>query len=868
MRIQPPKFFKLLFKNICNDSFHEELQGDLEEKFSLNLERFSKGKANSIYRKEVFKMLRLSVIKKPKALNSFLQLSLFQIHLKLAFRNISRNKVFSAVNIFGLAAALTISMFAVNMIYTGFKSDTHHDNADRIYRVTTKEKSPVNTTTWATSSFALKWRMPSISQIEKSTTFWNGYFVSFDLNGETINASGMVVEASFFDLFKYNITRGSLQSVFDNVNSIAISTDLETKLFGNESALGQLTKEGFIISAVLEVPKRESHIAFDFIHNRAYVGSTDEHGTQKEILNKWSNYDHGYFTYFKLAENTKIKDVNNQLALLGEEMSQELNRYATYSMIAQPINKIMFGKRLMHDFRYVYPRSILIPLLIPLLVLISLACFNYTNMSIARAFQRSKEFGIRKISGSSKAQVIGQFLIETVLFSVLAFVFAIIAYQYFTPKFEMHIQGFSALFNPILSLEIVLLFLLFSITVGLFAGIFPALHFSKISPLSAINNKLEGKAFSFSNLKRILVSLQLVVSSFCILFIVLINHQKEQLLAANLGFETAELITFPTKGIDLNLLTAELDKIAEINAYTATSMIPGAGGMRRRFLVSENYTDTISAYYGLADAGFNSVYKPQLKIGSGFTKDRPNEIIVDHAFLAALSIPLDSAIGSMVHILHYDIEEDLQIIGVMDSYIYNAISVYHYPVIIRNQQGKITDQITVSTLSNQSHEVIEKINAAWATIDASVNFEPVFVSDAIEKKYESFYGIINIMNTTGAAVIIIALLGQFGMALYNAQSRVKEIGVRQVLGASFYSLTKLFSKRLAISLTVSALITIPLIFFVFKELIFPSFSVKMEFSVLHVGAALLFLWITALAIMTFQTWQTAKVNPSESLRNE
>ncbi|MFT6828310.1 MAG: putative ABC transport system permease protein [Roseivirga sp.] len=200
MNQKTPRFWTRLLKFFCKESFHEELQGDLEEKFYDNLESKGLRKAKAIYHSEVIKMFRPSVFKKPKAFNSSINTSLFKLHFVLTLRNIQRNKVFSLVNILGLGAALTICLFCVNMIYTGFQYDQYPDS-ERLYRITTKVEGPKTSMHWATSSFALKWKLDEIPQIEKSTTFLNNMSGSFEVKGETISADSYPIDKDFLDLF-------------------------------------------------------------------------------------------------------------------------------------------------------------------------------------------------------------------------------------------------------------------------------------------------------------------------------------------------------------------------------------------------------------------------------------------------------------------------------------------------------------------------------------------------------------------------------------------------------------------------------------------------------------------------------------------
>lgn len=868
-KISPPKPFARLLRWFCEPEFIEELQGDLEEKFYSNIESKGLRKAKAIYRKEVLKLIRPSVMRKPKAPKSSINIALFKLHFVLTLRNIQRNKVFSLVNIFGLGAALTICLFCVNMIYTGFQYDSHHQDVDRIYRITTNVESPVNSMRFASSPFALKWRMPNIPQAESSTTFLFGLGYSFNVKGEDISTHGYAVDENFLSIFDFKTVEGNPNDIFKDFSSIIITDKAAKRIFGDESPLGKINSGGHTIRAVIETPDKSSHLKFDFLHNiETMAGSLSDEEVNSQ-LNRWDTYDQRRYTYFKLSQNNDITDFNSQLAVLNEEMNSDLDDGKQYTMKVQSLSDIMFGPELVMELENVYPKYVLVFLIVPIIVLISLASFNYTNLSIARAIQRSKEIGIRKITGSSKAQIISQFLLETTVFSLLALLIALLAYQYLSISFGGNIQEFSELYTSNLNLEIIGWFLVFTLMVGLIAGLLPALHFAKVSPLNAMRNQAVNGSLSMSTLRKLLVGLQLGVSTFFVLFIALIADQKKEIMNADLGFVSEGLIAIPIKEVDIDLLTAQLDKIPEITNYSTSSMIPGTGGYSRRFITNENYSDTISTQYGVADFKFNSVYKPQLAAGLGFSPEGINEIIVNDKILNAFRLPLDSAIGSIIHIMQYDIEENLEVVGVFDNYVSDGLSSSTLPLIIRNQRDTaLTDMVTIHLATTNLSETLRKIESGWDVVAQDKDFEPVYVDDAIEAGYAHFFNMMNIPILAGIAVIIIAVLGQFGMALYSAESRVKEIGIRKVLGATFYSIAKLFSLGTIKSLVISGLIATPVVYLIFKEMIFASLALKLEISELTIIITLFALWAIVLGIVTLQTWQTAKANPSESLRSE
>ena len=255
--------------------------------------------------------------------------------------------------------------------------------------------------------------------------------------------------------------------------------------------------------------------------------------------------------------------------------------------------------------------------------------------------------------------------------------------------------------------------------------------------------------------------------------------------------------------------------------------------------------------------------------GLGFSPKGINEVIVNDKILNAFQLTLDSAIGSIIRITQYDIEENLEVVGVFSNYINDGLSSSTMPLIIRNQRDTaLTNVVTIRLATTNLSETLSKIESGWDAVAQNKDFEPVYVDDAIEENYARFFNFMNLLILAGIAVIIIAILGQFGMALYSAESRVKEIGIRKVLGATFYSIARLFSLGTIKSLIISGLIATPLIYLVFREMIAASFAIPLKISELTLISTLFALWAIVLGIVTLQTWQTAKANPTESLRSE
>jgi hypothetical protein len=260
-----PKFFNRLFRWFCDRELYEELQGDLEEKYFENIESQGLKRAKNTYIKEVLLLIRPSVVARPKKLQKLFMSSLIKINLKLAVRNMVKNKAFSLINIFGLALALCVSMFIANMLYTGYQFDSQHEDKDRIYRIlntVTHQDGKVDD--FASMPYrAVEELRSDIPDFEAVAHVKKNPGVSFKLNKEEVQISGLQVDRSFFDIFDFEVIKGNPLSIFDDINSIIITEDIANRYFPGEDAIGKQTTKGLIVKAIIKSPKLRSHIRFE-----------------------------------------------------------------------------------------------------------------------------------------------------------------------------------------------------------------------------------------------------------------------------------------------------------------------------------------------------------------------------------------------------------------------------------------------------------------------------------------------------------------------------------------------------------------------------------------------------------------------------
>ncbi|MFT6873688.1 MAG: putative ABC transport system permease protein, partial [Roseivirga sp.] len=352
----PPKFWTQLFKWLCNDSYYEELQGDLEERFFINQETDGLKKAKAVYRKEVLKMMRPSVLKLKNRLPSLFQISLFRVHLILSLRNLKRNKVFSAINILGLGAALSVCLFVVNMLYTGLLHDNQHPEGDRLYRITTTKLS-IGRQPFLTASSPRELEevfASSLPEAELSTVVEDGPGFQFPFGSTPFSGNSILVDSAFFQLFTFKVIEGYPEQIFDDLNSIVITQEVAQKIYPNESALGKETIQGYVVKAVIETPRTKSHMDFQIIGN---VAINTLSNNQKSTQNKAWDINYGTYIYIRLNEEVSTSQLNQKLEKLSDQVNNELKREdSSLHFKSQLVRNITFGEFHWLDFDYVLDR--------------------------------------------------------------------------------------------------------------------------------------------------------------------------------------------------------------------------------------------------------------------------------------------------------------------------------------------------------------------------------------------------------------------------------------------------------------------------------------------------------------------------------
>ncbi|MGW8122860.1 ABC transporter permease [Roseivirga echinicomitans] len=735
MRITPPKLYTRLFKAFCKPTLYQELQGDLEEEFNFNLKELGEKKAKAIYRKEVIKMIRPSVIRKPKIIVNMFRTSLFQIHLKLAFRNLWRNKVFSAINIFGLAAAITVSMFALNIIYTGLSVDKQHPHSERLYRVYSKvdnNKSGIRLIASSSPLLGDKLR-DELPEIEILTQFRSFSGAQHLIGGRSVELNEIAVDKYFFQVFNFKVVEGGdPETILRDRSGYIITDELAQRFFPDESPIGKRLGNGGVISAVIESPKGISHLDFDLIYPKREI--IQPSNTQNNDFSQSWDFFFQDYVYLRTLSSISQEQLNSKL----DQVSKEVNLLmkgdeGTIYYRSQRIDKIMFGEKLTQSVGFNAPRVFLYILVILVTILLLLAGFNYTNLSIARAIQRTKEMGIRKVAGSTRFQIIGQILVETIVFALAATLVGFLLYQLFLPDFVAMLDTGELLFNPNTKTPLLLAFLAFSLIVGLVAGFFPALYFSRISPLSAFRSNIKSKAMSLMNIRKGLVLIQLTISMFCIIIVVAGSDLYNSILQSDSNYNKEGVVSIEVSPKNIELLKSRFEQVSGVVGVSAVSSLPGLSTSSFSLVKRLDMEEELGVNSSIVDSDFITVFEPKLFAGNNFKRPPSDSTVIEiwanRQLLSKLEIPLDSALGYTLYTKNN--VPRYQIIGIVEDFLFDRLDSREIkPIMILHGKPNIFSTLLAIKIETKGlSSTLNQLEKATKEVDNEESFTPIFLND-------------------------------------------------------------------------------------------------------------------------------------------
>ncbi|MEP6746655.1 MAG: ABC transporter permease [Bacteroidota bacterium] len=795
-------------------------------------------------------------------------------YLKIAFRTLKKNRLVSFINIFGLGLSMSVGMMELIIVQSELGYDKFHPHPESTYRITCgyKQKNG-NSFELASTPFPLLAKLTG-----DSTVIGDAVNIYPALNGNA-NAgekefyiNGAFTESSFFTVFGFTLEAGNAATALQQPNSVVLTKATAEKFFDKVNPIGKtisLAKKGaYIVTGVLKDPPGKSHIDFDAYASASTIASLEANKLLPVKSSDWNDFRSSY-TYVVLKKGINSKPLAGQLNSLAASFNKD-DKNGQTSFDLQLIEKVSPGSdKLYNDIgRGTTWAKIWVGIDVSLLILIA-ACFNYTNLTIARALTRAKEVGIRKIAGAKRYQLFLQYIIESVMLSFGALAFAwvllsfIIQYAPFNDGYEMVPSSWR--YNQ----TYIFLTVGFALFTGLLAGAMPAWILSSFKPLRVLKNLSTAKIFGKVGLQKTLIVFQYSLSLVIIIFLFTFYRQFNFLGEANPGFKRENTLIVSLAGINEQIAAQKIAAVPGVESVCAFSVPfkPHFGGMRTPAR-ADKQQEPVSLNCFFADPGFIPAMKLSLLAGRNFISvldsGMEREIILNDIAAKRLGfITPASALGKNVWI---NDSVSLSVVGVVNDFKYENAGMAVNPMAFRNNKSFL-QYLFVGTNKANGKETEQRIAAALKPLASGPQlFTASWLDDTLDKN-NSQRATISLLGYLAFIALSIASLGLLGLVTYTVETKRKEIGIRKIIGGSVQQIVRILSGGFVKLLMIAGLISVP-IGYTLSILFLQNFAERVGNGFPAALVCFSFLLLIGLATIMSQTIKASQENPVKSLRTE
>lgn len=798
-------------------------------------------------------------------------------YFKIAFRNLRNNKVFSVINILGLAIGLTCFMFIAVYVYDELSYDTYAANAKDIYRINLSASGNGDVAVYPNVDVAvgegMKNAFPEIKAFTKIAPASD--FVEYD-NKQFKEQYLSFADSNFLQMFSIPLIEGNNATALTEPNSIVVSKAFAKKYFGESEALGKSLMIGtqktlYKITGVIDKVPDNSHFHFD-----AFLSSS----TFKITHKTWSNL--GFYTYLLLNKNTDAKALQAKFPQLvakyvvpeiqhdmGVSLAEAQKSVNTFIFSLIPLKDIHLYSNTKYeleptgDIQYVYIFSVLA------IFILLLACVNFTNLSTARGVKRAREVGIRKVLGSVKKQLVLQFLTESLLFTFFSMICACVLIFFLLPYFNK-LAGKNISFNFFLSWQAVLAMFAVSFISGILAGIYPAFFLSSFNTIKV----LKGASLQGSKKKPLrsgLIVFQFFVSTALIISTIIVYQQLQYMLNKKLGYDKDQVLFLPDArllGKSQDAFKQQLMQDSRVVSATISRSVPGGEIMDGTEIYPKNENaNGAEIHANITHVDFDYLNTLGIKIikGRNFSKDFSTDsaaIVINEAAVKQLGWTNETAVGKSIV---RSGQKEFSVIGVMQDYNYTSLKHEIAPMMMMlggNYGGLI---LKIKTTNIESF--LSDLKKQWNAYNPSGPLEYNFLDEEFASLYASEQRTQQIFTVFAVLAIIIASLGLFGLSAFVIEQRTKEIGIRKVLGASVQNVLLLVSKEFLLLITIAFLIAAPVAWWAMKMWL-QDFAYRTNISIWVFAFSGIAVLLIAFFTISFRAIKAALINPAKSLRTE
>jgi len=787
--------------------------------------------------------------------------------LKIALRSLLKHKSSTVINITGLAIGLGATIMILMWIQQELSYDRFYTDADLLYRVEQDqsygEGDPYHVNVTPVPSGPV-WKN-DIAEITDATRLMNLPRLLFEKDELRMYESSVVgVDSTFFRMFDFNFIYGEPGTALNEPHSIVITEELANKYFGDENPIGKpLTIEReieFLVTGVLEkLPDNTIHnfdalIPYEFLYEIG-VASDDSWGNNSIV------------TYVKLVNNSNLDDVGQKIT----DVLREHNERSTAMFMVNQVSRI----RLHGYFGYAKPVGAIIYIYIfgaiSFFVLV-IACINFINLSTARSANRSKEIGIKKVSGALRRSIRTQFLIESVLQVFIALVIALILVGLLINVFNT-ISGKSFGISDLFKLEYIIGYVLLALFTGLIAGLYPSFYLASFKPLDVLKGERSGGSKS-GRLRKILVIVQFVLSIFLATSGLVIYSQVKYMRDTDIGYDkenTLRISMSENMQSSYQLLKMELERHPLIDAVSATMSNPHYMGSNSGGVDWEGKDPEQSVLVGFngVDYGYTATMGVRMKYGRGFTEEYESDMVSDTLGNFIINEEVARLMGKENPVgMRFDfVGFTGTVVGVMENFYFKPASEVIEPMAFICAPLSYLNNIVIRINPQNRTEALAALDEIWTRVIPDYPLDYRFVADEVESLYRAETRMGDLFKYFTFLAILLASLGLYGLSSFIAEQRTKEIGVRKVMGATIRNVVGRLTKEFLILVSLALLIGLPLAW-VYMNKWLSDFPYKEGINViLFILVAVGSLSIAAIAV-SFQSFKAGKTNPADTLRIE
>ncbi len=872
----PPKWADKFLEWYCHDDHLDILRGDVYELYEDRRERGSKIVADLYFWIDVIGLCRPFAFKKSNSENSN-TIAMWRNYFKITYRNLFRQKVYSFLNLSGLAIGLACSILIFLYVSDELSYDRFHEKSDRIYRVLEHFESEGNGEHSASLPFptgpTLQQEFPD--QIAQSVRLFNFQSPTLALANKAadkaFNESRVFfADSTFLKVFDFELLVGNKETALDAPNTILITASMAKKYFPEQDPVGKNLelqgRQNLEVVGVFRDPPKNAHFQFDFIISFS-------------SLKQWygGGYPTGWYwnpcwTYVVLNENVNPEHVEANFPdfvlkyfpdFVVEDIELEL----------QPLTDIHLHSKLDYEIAANSNiQSVYIFGAIAFFVLV-IAAINFINLSTARATKRAKEVGVRKALGSSRPQLVNQYILESIFLTFLSMVIAILIVGFALPSFNA-LTDKSIAFSFLLQPYVVLGLFGIALLVGLLSGFYPAFVLSNFNTILVLKNahlKTSGLTF-----RKVLVTLQFAVSVSLIIGTIVAINQLQLLQNKDVGFDQENILMIPVirspMGEHYETFRSAALQSPHVQSVTAVEEIVGAKHQVNNYRFEGMEKSQPFAHFNLRH-GFTKTFNIPMAAGRDYDRsvqtDDSLALVVNETMVKAMGWGTpEEAVGKR---FYYRNELKGRVIGVVEDY--NVVSKHHpiapFVLALNTHPGafNLFIKYVAVKVDNNLEASIADLNTAWNAVLPNMPFDYFFLDDRLNDSYQTEQQLSNVTMIFSGLTILVACLGLFGLATFSVEQRTKEIGVRKVLGISTPQLLVLLSKEFLGLIGIAFVIAIPLSYLLTQNWL-NGFSYRIDIEAWPYLVAGLMTFAVAFLTVAYHSLKASTINPVDTLKCE